>query len=117
MLVDFPGICAASLGRETGEYKVLGHNREIVTVVDYRRAMSLGERKLVVCRAAGFEVDGKKRFELVSLKLAEGVKPGQVRQVMRLKPVSVSICNKSTVVDIGVYNYWHRETMHLLGKV
>lgn len=101
-------MCVASLGRETQEYKVLGHKRELIATVTLRQAIGLGGRKLVKCLAYGVDVDGKKRFYLSSLILEDGVKASQVRQVDRLKPPTVRICNKATVFKELPTTYTHR---------
>lgn len=97
---------------------MLGHKQEIVTNVDYQRAVVLGSKRLVKCIARS-STDPKTKnikYHLQSLKLEDGVKPAQVRQVIKLKPVAISICNRSTVTEVGPLQFWHVSLLGLLGK-
>ena len=109
--MEFDGFAAASLASEKDEYKVLSMKGELVATVDYKRAVGLGLRKLVICRATENEVDGVKRYTLRSLVLAPKVLASQIRNVIRLKPPSISICNKATVVKVLPTTYTHRSSL------
>ena len=111
VIVEFDGCGVSTLAHEKAEYKVLSIKGELVTTVDFNRAVGLGLRKLVRCRATETETDGVKRYSLRSLVLAPGVLASQVRNVIKLKPPSISICNKATVIKVMPTTYTHRSSL------
>ncbi len=92
------------------EYAVVDHEGKIVTNVDARYAMSLAIRKLVEGRVP------EKQSELNHLVIPKTVKVSQIRNVLRLKPPSISICNLATVESVGPGNWWHRSIIGLLRR-
>ena len=111
VIVEFDGCGVATLASEKQEYKVLSIKGELVATVDFKRAVGLGLRKLVTCRATEVEVDGQKRYTLRCLVMAPKVIASQIRNVVKLKPPAMSICNKATVVKIMPTTYTHRSSL------
>ena len=72
--------------------------------IDSRVAQCLFSRGLVEGDLSG---DGT----LGQLRLAPGHTAIEVRNVMRLKPPSVSICNRATVVKVLPTTYTHRHSL------
>ena len=108
-MVEVSGEFVARLGSAKGEYIVRNLKGDIVVRVDYQRAVSLGLRKLVRCRYN--EPSKGEKPTLRSLVLAPGVLASQVRNVIKLKPPSISICNKATVVKVMPTTYTHRSSL------
>lgn len=111
--MEFDGLGVSTLASEKLDYKVLSIKGELVATVDFKRAVGLGLRRLVTCRATEIDVDGVKRYTLRSLVMAPGVIASQIRNVVKLKPPRISICNKATVVKVMPTTYTHRSSLML----
>ena len=109
--MEVEGCFVASLASYKTEYKVLTQKGELVTNVDYQRAVGLGLRRLVRCRYMKPKEGSDEQPTLRSLVLAPGVLASQVRNVIKLKPPSMSICNKATVVKVLPSTYTHRSSL------
>lgn len=85
-------------------YAIAERSLKYITHCDGRRAQVLLDRKLIAGR-----IDRKD--ELIGFVLAPNVRPSQVKNVMRLKPPSISICNRATVVKVMPTTYTHRSSL------
>lgn len=72
-------------------------------MADSRHATVLLSRKLIDGIASG--------TQLLNLVLAPGKTAAQVRNVLKLKPMAQSICNKATVVKVLPTTYTHRDSL------
>ncbi len=93
----------------TAGYHVYDRIGRLVQVIDPRRAQVLMSRKLLVGKV-------NKKGELTGFITAPGVTASQIKTYMRLKPPSISICNRATVEEVGPGNFWHRSILRILGK-
>ena len=85
-------------------YRLLDHSGKLIRMVDSRHAQVLIMRLLIVGELNGADV-------LSQLRLAAGRTAAQIRNVMRLKPTAMSICNRATVVKVLPTTYTHRDSL------
>ena len=82
-------------------YQAYDRGDRLVQTLDARRVQMLSSRGLLVGRL-------DRRGDLKGLWLAPGATAAQIKNVMRLKPASVSIANKATVFKELPSTWTHR---------
>jgi hypothetical protein len=87
-----------------GRYPVYGRDNQMIQAIDARRCVQFIDRRLIVGKL-------NRKAELTGLWTAQGVSASQIKNVMRLKPSRVSICNKATVVKVMPTTYTHRSSL------
>ena len=93
-------------------YPILGHNRQIVQTVEARYCCMLATRRLVV----GTIRETEAGRVLTSIRVAPTVTVNQVKNVLKLKPSRISICNRAESIEVGASMWWHTRNMGLLGE-
>jgi hypothetical protein len=90
-------------------YQIYDKQNMLVQVVDARRAQTLISRRLLVGKI-------NSKDEISGFWLSPNVTVSQVKNVMRLKPARISICNRSTVVERGPLQFWHVSLLGMLNE-